>query len=437
MAPLAEPADVLLSRLIELAALARARGVAVSPAKTVDLIAAIGVVDVLERSALQRVVRLTLSGSAADGPVLDALVDRLFPAMVATGAPQATPEQLRDRLVDAVVSGDRAAAAELGGQASGLVAADHGDQPASLTRATQQALRAMELSQVLRRAMKQADGFDSDSAELWRQALGAFEDGVSNGLRAQGCNDAVDDGVLDADLMHLSAAEQVALRDCVHALARRLATRLSAQRTNAVSGRLDVRRTQRRALATGGIPLDPILRRRRRHRPQLVVLCDVSGSMADYTRFSLALLGELASQMAHIRAYAFVDGSADVTHLMTASNSLVSPQTLLLQPGVVTGDGHTNYGTALQSFLDSPSLHVDMKATLVIFGDARTRGQGTGLEALRELGRRANKIYWLNPEPREQWGVGDSSAAGYGAVCTDMVEVRTLNQLADWIATTL
>jgi uncharacterized protein with von Willebrand factor type A (vWA) domain len=243
---------------------------------------------------------------------------------------------------------------------------------------------------------------------------------------------AGDPDPLDADLLHLSAAEIQALRELVRPLARRLAARARRRRRQRRVGRLDVPRTQRRALGTGGVPLEPVLRRRHSDRPRLVVLCDVSGSMADHTRFTLALLQALLEELPGLSTFVFVDGVADVTGLLSGGD-LLDARALLLQPGVVVGDGHSDYGRVLRTFAAQQLSTLSSRTTLVILGDARARGLDPGSEALATLAARAGSLHWLNPEPRDEWSTADSQAMTYLPHCTGMHEVRSLRQLAHWV----
>ena len=112
-----------------------------------------------------------------------------------------------------------------------------------------------------------------------------------------------------------SASDLAAMRRTVHPLARRLAARLAARRRLGREGRLDFRRTVRASLGTGGVPVATHHRPRRPHKPELVVLCDVSGSVAGFAHFTLMLTAALREQFARVRAFAFVDTCDEVTRL--------------------------------------------------------------------------------------------------------------------------
>src|SRR4029077_14919284 len=124
------------------------------------------------------------------------------------------------------------------------------------------------------------------------------------------------------------------------------------RRRVARTGQLDVRRTLRRAIASGGVPLDPAWRRRRRPRPRLLVLCDVSGSVAEFAKFTLSLLHALHAELPRLRSFVFADGVGDVTELVDSSPGVIDTRLPLARPGVVRGDGHSDYGAVLRRFTD-------------------------------------------------------------------------------------
>jgi uncharacterized protein with von Willebrand factor type A (vWA) domain len=437
-------ASLFLGRLQQVVARARARGVAVSVDQGADLVRAAGLVDVTDRDALRRIVGVTLAGCLEDLPVLDRVVDEVFPAPTPSTDPASGPVDdatVRDRLLAALTAGDPQDAALAGADAADLAVAGQGEQPMSARRGAQRVLRALDLSDLLRRAVAAEQPPDAEretTSRQRREALDAFEAALLAELRrrqpdrSEAVAAAQDPDPLDADLLHLSAAEIQALRELVRPLARRLAARARRRRRQRRVGRLDVPRTQRRALGTGGVPLEPILRRRHSDRPRVVVLCDVSGSMADHTRFTLALLQALLEELPGLRTFVFVDGVADVTSLL-GGGDLLDARALLLQPGVVVGDGHSDYGRVLSTFAAQQLSTLSPRTTLVILGDARARGLEPGSQSLASLAARAGSVHWLNPEPRDEWGVGESQALTYLPHCTGMHEVQSLRQLAQWV----
>jgi uncharacterized protein with von Willebrand factor type A (vWA) domain len=237
------------------------------------------------------------------------------------------------------------------------------------------------------------------------------------------------------DFLRAQSADLAELRRAVGPLARRLAVRLSARRRLGRKGRLDFRRTVRASLATGGVPVVTHHRPRRVHKPELVVLCDVSGSVAGFSHFTLLLTQALREHFTGVRAFAFVDSTDEVTRFFRPGADVVDAVARIgREADVVAYDGHSDYGTALEVFAERWPTAVGPRTSLLVLGDGRTNYRQPAVPVLTDLVRRARSAHWLNPEPRRLWGSGDSAALRYAEV-VDMVECRNAAQLADFVAT--
>jgi len=235
------------------------------------------------------------------------------------------------------------------------------------------------------------------------------------------------------DFLRASRDEIAELRRRVYPLARRLATRLTAKRRSGRSGRLDVRRTVRASLSSGGVPLTTIFKPRKPHKPELVVLCDVSGSVAAFAHFTVLLAFALREQFAKVRVFAFVDTCDEVTSFFERGGDVVDALVRMSKEAdVVWFDGHSDYGHSFQVFAEKWPDAVTPKTSLLILGDARNNYRAQSLPALRSIVRQSRHAYWLNPEPRQYWGSGDSAAVHYGDVLP-MIECRNAGQLEEFV----
>ncbi len=197
---------------------------------------------------------------------------------------------------------------------------------------------------------------------------------------------------------------------------------------------MDFRRTVRASLGTGGVPVVTRHRPRRPHRPELVVLCDVSGSVAGFAHFTLMLTAALREQFSRVRAFAFVDTCDEVTRLFAPGVDLTDAvNRIAREADLVRFDGHSDYGHAFEVFDQRWPDAVGPKTSLLILGDGRNNYRSTGTATLRRVVGRARRAYWLNPEPRRMWGSGDSAATDY-AELVSMVECRTAAQLTSFVA---
>ncbi|MEH0632160.1 VWA domain-containing protein [Streptomyces bottropensis] len=236
------------------------------------------------------------------------------------------------------------------------------------------------------------------------------------------------------DFLVASREQLVELRRTVQPLARKLATRLAARRRRAARGQIDIRRTLRRSLSTGGVPLRPAYRRHRPARPEIVLLCDVSGSVAGFANFTMLLVQAMRDQFSKVRVYAFVNRVDEVTRLVT--NGEADPAELgrrIAGEATVSGwHGSSDYGAALGEFAERHLDAVGPRTSVIVLGDARTNGFDPHAEALRRIAARARRVHWLNPESPEQWGTGDSAALVYAEI-VDMHACRNARRLGELV----
>lgn len=220
--------------------------------------------------------------------------------------------------------------------------------------------------------------------------------------------------------------EQV-LRE-VRRLGRALRDRLERNRRRARRGRLDVRGTARRSLRTGGVPFSPVFRRRRRQRPELVVLCDVSDSVRAAARFLLVLVHAMQEAFSRTRSFVFAHDVGETTSLF-AEHPVEEAVALGLGGERLRVGTHSDYGRALVQFAGAHRDAVGRHTTLLVLGDGRSNHQDPHVEVLRDLARRAARVVWLNPEPRASWGFGDSEMHHYEPFCDFAASVRSLREL--------
>jgi len=234
----------------------------------------------------------------------------------------------------------------------------------------------------------------------------------------------------NVEFLRASGEQLRQMRRVVAPLARTLATRLAARRRRSRAGTIDLRKTLRKSMSTGGVPIDVVLRKPRPARPELVVLCDVSGSVAGFSHFTLLLVHALRQQFSRVRVFAFIDTTDEVTHLFGPEADLaVAIQRITRESGVYTRDGHSDYGNAFVSFAENFPNVVSPRSALLVLGDGRTNYRNPGVEVLSHLVTASRHAHWLNPEPQHLWGSGDSAVPRYSDVIP-MHECRSAKQLA-------
>ena len=235
----------------------------------------------------------------------------------------------------------------------------------------------------------------------------------------------------ETDFLGASPRQLAAMRETIRPLARALATRMARRRRRRDRGRLDVRRTVRRSLSVGGVPIDPVFRHPKVARPDLYVLCDVSGSVAEFASFTLTLLQAMTSEFPRMRTFAFVDGIDEVTGHLKDVASFLEVRHVLYRADVVGADGHSDYGAVLDRFWQRQAGDIDSRSTILITGDARNNRRPPRAETLKALHARAHRVYLLNPEPPDEWDTTDSIVEVYRPYLDAVFEVRNLRQLAE------
>ncbi|MCA0323712.1 MAG: VWA domain-containing protein, partial [Actinobacteria bacterium] len=229
------------------------------------------------------------------------------------------------------------------------------------------------------------------------------------------------------------ATEVQELRSTITPLAKKLASRMAAKRRRAARGEIDIRKTLRRSMSTGGVPIRPALRRRSPHRPDLVLLCDLSSSVAGFSRFTILLMQAMAGQFRRIRIFGFVNVCDELTETVLSAPPGSDLTAAFTDTARMTRwHRNSDYGTALVDFTDRYLDAVGHRTTVLILGDARTNNTEPRLDALAEIVARAKRVDWLNPESPSQWGAGDSVAHLYGQT-VDMHECANAVQLRQFV----
>lgn len=240
--------------------------------------------------------------------------------------------------------------------------------------------------------------------------------------------------VEDLDLTNATSAELAEIERAVRPLARKIASKVAARRKRSDRGRLDVRRTVRRSLAHGGALIDPVFRPRTRSKPEVIVLADVSGSMATFARFTLQLTHALASQFSGVKTFAFVDEIDDVSAYFRPGVRFVDALRRMTAEAAIVGlDGHSDYGSVFRGFEDRYLDAVHDRSVVLIAGDARSNFRDPYAQGLAAIVDRARSVHWINPEPARYWDTGDSILGTYAPLIDQVAEVRTLRQLEFFI----
>ncbi|WP_243338545.1 VWA domain-containing protein [Anaeromyxobacter soli] len=454
----------MYARVAEFAGLLRTNGVRVSPAEVADAVEAAALVGASERGSFRAALRATLVKRSRDVPVFDGLFDLYFSALGgalgglergvvgeldAQGLLEGDDLELVARTMEellrgmsplarAALGGDPALLARLlrgaalqvdfgafasagaaGFQARRLLAAAGGgaleDDAAALERALRERGLGAGARQLVTATLESALRKVEEAARRWAEL-----EGRARTLRA---------GPLPGGLAPVSREEAARVELAVRRLAERLRARLVRRERSRRRGALAVRRTLRRNLALGGVPARLVFRHRRRERPEVVVLCDVSESVRHVTRLMLLFLYTLQSLFTRVRTFVFVSDLAEVTERLRAERDPTRAAQLAVAARAVSLSANSNYGRALKAFHDDFRGAVTRRTTVIVIGDGRNNYNAPEAWVLDELRRRARRLLWICPEPRMAWGMGDSEMPLYAPRCTRVATLSSLEEL--------
>jgi len=236
--------------------------------------------------------------------------------------------------------------------------------------------------------------------------------------------------LLEKSFYHLSEEEIRRMREVVERLAQKIKNILSIRRRRLNKGKLDLHQTLRRNMPHGGIPFELVFKQRKKDRPKLVILCDVSSSVANVSRFMLQFCYSLQEAFSKIRCFVFVSELGEVTHVMQEGDINEAIEDALEGGDVINVYTRSNFGYAFHHFWQNHLAAVDNKTTVLILGDARNNYNDPRAWCLRDVFNKAKNVVWLNPESPSAWGFGDSVMDKYRPYVDIAEEVRNLRQLA-------
>ena len=452
----------LVDRHIAFLEALRGAGMSVSLAEGLDAVSALQALPWDERDTVRAAYAATLVKRQSQRTTFDTLFDLYFPRLVGSGAraEEAQDDEseeggvrdnataLRDfraELLPALGDGDERAMADLAVEAVERFGAMPGRGPGLSSWSAYTALQRVSPSDLVEQIVSSllAQGrVEEEARRVAGRRVGAFTRLVEDDARRRIAEEKGPDHVADVavrptiDRLDFTAARKADLEEMrreIYPLARRLATRLTKERHARRRGALDFRRTVRASVSTGGVPLTTHHRPKRPHRTELVVLCDVSGSVANFAQFTLLLVFALRDQFTKVRAFTFIDHVHEVTHHFRPGADVVDVMAdLAASTAHAALWGRTNYGRAFTKFTEEHADALGPKSSLLILGDARSNYSDLSQGALREMAGQCRHAWWLNPEHTRHWDTGDSAAGVYGGI-VPMVECRNLTQLGEFV----
>lgn len=409
----------------------RACGADVSSAEAIDAGRAMALVGYADRDNLKATLAVTLAKSEEEKQLFDRVFD-LFFSPPSTTEGRADPDETGcvsvrtgDTKVDALLAlqgqQDLRLAIAAAAQAGGVDDIQFASQTSYYTRRVLEGLGIAALETRLQVLMTQGSAeaqhetlILSDARERLLHHARAYVD-QRFALFGQPATDAfLTEVAVNRPLGRMSPPDIARMKIAVAHMARRLAAKHARRHRIVLRGQLDLRRTLRANAGHDGVPFDLVFKHRRRDKPRIVVVCDVSGSVAHHVRFLLLFLYALKEAVADVRVFAFSNHLRDVA-LPLDTLPFEDAMALILRE---VGSGSTDYG---QAWVDLHAQHwkaIDGRTTVLVMGDGRSNQTEQRLDLFAELADRAKRLVWLCPEPPRRWGSGDSEMLRYRPYCT-------------------
>jgi uncharacterized protein len=428
----------------------RSEGVAVGTSEILDAFAALEQVPWTTEEDFREALAATIAKSQEDRRVFELLFDRWFFRSAEAeavergigeqgerfeGGDQLDVDGLRDAVREAIVAGNdgemrdlaRLAISAFGrrGEGSGVVGVD-----------VQRIRRTLGLAT----GAQPPNSAGEELPPIERDQLNEFERHLRRELerglieRTEALPPSRPLAELDRALPTSPAQDLASVHRAVTQLKRRLATLGHEQRGRRRGRHVDVRRTMRSSLETGGVPLRLRYRPKRPRRPEIYVLCDVSTSVTSASVFFLGVLHALHDSFRKLRSFVFIERISEVTEVFEHERDFRTiSQRISSEGGVADVSGYTDYGRVWLEFLGEIADELDPRSTVIVLGDARTNGREPHAEVFAEIAERAGRLFWLNPEPRLYWNYGDSVMAAYERYCDGAFECWTTRHLENFV----
>ena len=459
-------------KLVEFTNLLRKAGVRVSVAESLDAFGAIDELPLEDRELFKDALRTTMVKRSDEIDTYDRLFDLFWSGFhdqlrqelqaALGGMPEGFDlEQLLEQLRRMLENMDV-------GEMSELAKALLGMDPNALEKLIQQAGDEAEVQNIRnmlqigffsRRMMEQMDmegaagelrslmeqlreaGMDEDKLRELGELLKAVQEAVRRAVRQYAereldkqNHDYIErfrrESLLEKSFYNLTEEDLRKLREVVQRLAQKLKSVITMRRKRERRGKFDIKQTVRRNMAHGGVPFELIFKRRKKEKPKLVILCDISSSVANVSRFFLQFSYQLSEIFTRIRSYVFVAELGEVTEIFRNQDVFEAIDKAVDGGDVINPYTRSNFGMAFETFWRDHLAAIDKRTTVVVIGDARNNYNDAKAWCLRDIHTKAKNVVWINPESPGAWGFGDSVMDKYLPYCDVAEECRNLKQLS-------
>lgn len=448
-------------RIVEFVRGLRAGGVPISTAEELDALSAIGLLGIGEKDLFAQSLKTTLIKHIADRELFDELFPIYFSHSdlnlqnalddLSVNEEQMLQQALSSfderlgQLLEWLTSGDGPSADQLQElmDQSGIRWATTPGAAVWVSRRMLQQLGFGQLEEKLQELAQQLRQLGMQDESI-RKVLGVVEvnrEQLTNYVaeqvkleisrrRAERPRDIQGSDLMQKSFHALSAADVAALRAEIRRIVNQLKTRAALRRKKGVKGKFDSRTTIRQNLRYGSIPID-IQFKKKKLKPDIILIFDVSRSMQTIIEFLLHFVLEMQDQVSRLRSFAYYDNLGDVTDIIKKADVRALDQAFVaVQQGIPGYLWRTNLGFSLHTFFQTHLSVVTARSTVIIIGDGRNNYADPRLDLIAQLQKRARKLVWFTPENQQIWGSGDSDMDQYAPLCDEVYQIRNLAQLA-------
>jgi len=461
--------DAPTDRLLAFIEFLRGRDIFISPADSLVAMEVAGLVGYANRQLLKDGLGSALAKSKFEIEIFNEAFEQYFGvpeddkskaqdnhSQDESESEQPSPEQLGQQLAQALeaqpelsknLSSDLVEALKSGDEAAIAIAVETAAQQVDvsaiklLTQRGQYIRKMLDAlgEQALRDAAVELESTEPAAFEavqaLREQLRNKVRDRVDRAYMVHASGDAedmLDEALSNMSLGNVDQHHRARLKRLLEKMTRKLAARHGRIRKRVKRGQLAVPATLRKAMATDGVPFKPQWRKSVRRKPQILILCDVSGSVAAYAKFLLLFVHSLQDILPRTRSFAFSSNLGEVTETLRALPVEIAIERVNLKYG-----GATDYARAFEDFANLAMADINRVTTVIVLGDARNNNTDPRLDLLAEIRSKCRQLIWLNPESQRSWSTGDSEMAGVMRNCDVAAECSTLKQLERVIDTLL
>jgi uncharacterized protein with von Willebrand factor type A (vWA) domain len=457
-------------KIIEFTHLLRENGLKISSAENMDTFSALGLIGIRDRQLFKDALRATLVKRVVDISVYDELFDLYFTGLgeiiKAAGAETMAAMEMSEEEFQRFLEQLEEALKNMGSELSELAKALLNNNTGQLEKMLREAAQQANL-QNIQRSFQEGQFANAVAQMLGLGQLMQELSGLKEALQKAGLSPQQVEQMLayidrrlqdlahmvrsyvraelekqdpqvrdqqkmrtlaDKSFYYLSEDEIRKMKEAVAKLAQRLKHVIAIRRKRAKRGHFDLQQTLRKNLQYGGVPFRIVLDRRKKEKPQVVILCDVSDSVRNVSRFMLQFVYSVQDLYSRVRSFIFVADLGEVTKLFE-NNEIHAAIDLALRGNMINLYAHSDFGRAFKVFHRDFLSIINKRTTVLVLGDARNNYNLPHEWVLRDIRQRAKQIVWLNPESRLTWGFGDSEMDRYAPYCDLVEECRNLNQL--------